>query len=64
MEDFTWLLVSRMFIPLVEQVQPHKWEVFEWSPELWKRMGSSVPTPPIQTRQFNQDIDTVGVFEL
>jgi hypothetical protein len=39
MEDFTWLLVSRMFIPLVEPVQPHNWEVFEWSPEFWKRMG-------------------------
>lgn len=40
MENFTWLLVSRMFIPLVEPVQPHNWEVFEWSPEFWVRMGS------------------------
>ena len=40
MENFTWLLVSRMFIPLVEPVQPHNWEVFEWSPEFWARMGA------------------------
>jgi hypothetical protein len=40
MEDFTWLLVSRMFIPLIEPVQPHNWEVFEWSPEFWARMGA------------------------
>ena len=40
MEHLTWLLVSRMFIPLVEPVQPHHWEVFEWSPEFWERMGA------------------------
>lgn len=39
MEDITWLLVSRIFIPLVEPVQPHHWEVFKWSPEFWVRMG-------------------------
>lgn len=52
MEDFTWLLVSRMFIPLVEPVQPHNWEVFEWSPEFWARMGSK-PTPAKPTKQSN-----------
>ena len=40
MEHLTWLLVSRMFIPLVEPVQPHNWEVFEWSPEFWARVGA------------------------
>ena len=40
MEHLTWLLVSRMFIPLVEPVQSHNWEVFEWSPEFWARMGA------------------------
>ena len=38
MENFTWFLVSRMFIPLVMPVQPHNWEVFEWSPEFWQAM--------------------------
>ena len=80
MEDFTWLLVSRMFIPLVEPVQIHNWEVFEWSPEFWARMGSKPkgntthPTNPAQpvghvkqltaTEQTCQDAEAIGVFEL
>jgi hypothetical protein len=80
MEDFTWLLVSRMFIPLVEPVQPHNWEVFEWSPEFWARMGSKPkgktthPAQPVDhasqvkpltaTEQTCHDADAVGVFEL
>jgi len=77
MEDFTWLLVSRMFIPLVEPVQPHNWEVFEWSPEFWARMDSKPkgktthPAQPVghakqltATEQTCHDADAVGVFEL
>jgi phage portal protein BeeE len=80
MENFTWLLVSRMFIPLVEPVQPHNWEVFEWSPEFWARMGPQTkgktthqthPAQPVDhakqltaTEQARHDADAIGVFEL
>lgn len=79
MEDLTWVLVLRMFIPLVEPVQPHNWEVFEWSPEFWARMepqpkGKTTPTKQGNTRQqadaanpvslAQQDTDAIGVFEL
>ena len=56
MEDFTWLLVSRVFIPLVEPVQPHNWEVFEWSPEFWVRMGSK---PKGKTMQVTHPVQPV-----
>jgi len=54
MENFTWFLVSRMFIPLVVPVQPHNWEVFEWSPEFWQQMNpqslASNPPPVKQSK--------------
>ena len=58
MEDFTGLLVSKIFIPLVVPVQPHSWEVFDWSKVFGKPAGAQA------IEQACQDADAIGVFEL